>query len=95
MFAAAAQYARETIHAFNETGFAALDPNGAGADPGSLTKLTEHLAAVHRIVVHVILCALWPGRGAAETRSLPRTGCLVVIATGSGASFNGGHGPGL
>ncbi len=28
---ASARYAREVIHAFNESGFAALDPNGAGA----------------------------------------------------------------
>lgn len=35
MFAATAQYAREVIHAFNQHGFAALDPNGAGADPVS------------------------------------------------------------
>jgi 2-keto-3-deoxy-6-phosphogluconate aldolase len=31
MFAATPQYAREVIHAFNDQGFAALDPNGAGA----------------------------------------------------------------
>ena len=31
MFAATAAYAREVIHAFNTQGFAALDPNGAGA----------------------------------------------------------------
>src|SRR4051794_14528352 len=35
MFAATAQYAREVIHAFNTQGFAALDPNGAAADPVS------------------------------------------------------------
>ena len=35
MYAATAQYAREVIHAFNTQGFAALDPNGAAADPVS------------------------------------------------------------
>ncbi len=32
MFAATAQYAREVIHAFNDQGFAALDPKWSGAD---------------------------------------------------------------
>ena len=31
MFAASAQYAREVIHAFNDQGFAALDPKWSGA----------------------------------------------------------------
>jgi 2-keto-3-deoxy-6-phosphogluconate aldolase len=31
MFAASPQYAREVIHAFNEKGFAALDPKWSGA----------------------------------------------------------------
>jgi hypothetical protein len=31
MFAASPRYAREVIHAFNQQGFAALDPNGAGS----------------------------------------------------------------
>ena len=79
MFAATAQYAREVIHAFNEQGFAALDPKWSGGRPRkfgsvareivcrvaktspqqlglpfttwSLTKLVEHLAGAHRIVV--------------------------------------------
>jgi transposase len=79
MFAATAQYAREVIHAFNEQGFAALDPKWSGGRPRkfgsvareivcrvaktapqqlglpfttwSLTKLVEHLARAHRIVV--------------------------------------------
>jgi transposase len=33
MFAATAQYAREVIHAFNEQGFAALDPKWSGGRP--------------------------------------------------------------
>lgn len=33
MFAATAQYAREVIHAFNERGFAALDPKWSGGRP--------------------------------------------------------------
>jgi len=33
MFAATAQYAREVIHAFNESGFAALDPKWSGGRP--------------------------------------------------------------
>lgn len=33
MFAATSQYAREVIHAFNETGFAALDPKWSGGRP--------------------------------------------------------------
>ena len=33
MFAATAQYAREVIHAFNEKGFAALDPKWSGVRP--------------------------------------------------------------
>jgi hypothetical protein len=32
MFAATVTYAREVIHAFNEKGFAALDPEWSGAD---------------------------------------------------------------
>ena len=79
MFAATAQYAREVIHAFNDQGFAALDPKWSGGRPRkfgsvareivcrvaktapqqlglpfttwSLTKLVEHLARAHRIVV--------------------------------------------
>ena len=35
MFAATAQYAREVIHAFNEQGFAALDPKWSGGRPRS------------------------------------------------------------
>ncbi|WP_206686014.1 helix-turn-helix domain-containing protein [Kribbella qitaiheensis] len=33
MFAMKAQYAREVIHAFNESGFAALDPKWSGGRP--------------------------------------------------------------
>jgi transposase len=33
MFAASAQYAREVVHAFNETGFAALGPKWSGGRP--------------------------------------------------------------
>src|SRR5690349_11077589 len=33
MFAATAQYGREVIHAFNELGFAALDPKWSGGRP--------------------------------------------------------------
>src|SRR3954454_4507187 len=33
MFAASAQYAREVIHAFNESGFAAVDPKWSGGRP--------------------------------------------------------------
>src|SRR3954451_2822906 len=33
MFAATAQYAREVIHAFNDHGFAALDPKWSGGRP--------------------------------------------------------------
>src|SRR5215217_4223517 len=33
MFAASAQYVREVIHAFNESGFAALDPKWSGGRP--------------------------------------------------------------
>lgn len=79
MFAATPQYAREVIHAFNEKGFAALDPKWSGGRPRrfgpaarelvcrvaktapqqlglpfttwSLTKLVEHLAQAHRLVV--------------------------------------------
>jgi transposase len=79
MFAATAQYAREVIHAFNDQGFAALDPKWSGGRPPkfgpwarelicrvaktapqqlgrpfstwSLTKLVEHLATEHRVVV--------------------------------------------
>ena len=79
MFAATAQYAREVIHAFNERGFATLDPKWSGGRPPrfgpharelicrvartppqqagrpfttwSLTKLVEHLAAAHRLLV--------------------------------------------
>jgi transposase len=79
MFAATAQYAREVIHAFNDLGFAALDPKWSGGRPRkfgpharelicrvaktapqqlvrpfstwSLTKLVEHLATAHRVVV--------------------------------------------
>ncbi|MHC3474428.1 helix-turn-helix domain-containing protein [Streptomyces sp. 7R007] len=29
-----ADYVRDVIHAFNEQGFEALDPNGAGVAPG-------------------------------------------------------------
>src|SRR3954453_19406083 len=35
MFAATAQYAREVIHAFNDQGFAALDPKWSGGRPPS------------------------------------------------------------
>ncbi|MFR9803664.1 helix-turn-helix domain-containing protein [Pseudonocardia sp. RS010] len=79
MFAAKPQYAREVIHAFNDKGFAALDPKWSGGRPRkfgphvhevicraartppqqaglpfttwSLTKLVDHLATTHRIVV--------------------------------------------
>jgi hypothetical protein len=34
MFAASENYVREAIHAFNQLGFAALDPNNAQAPPG-------------------------------------------------------------
>jgi transposase len=34
MFAATAQYAREVIHAFNDQGFAALDPTGPKMERG-------------------------------------------------------------
>jgi transposase len=79
MYAATAQYAREVIHAFNEQGFAALNPKWSGGRPRkfgsvareivcrvattaprqlglpfttwSLTKLVEHLARAHRIMV--------------------------------------------
>lgn len=79
MFAATAQYAREVIHAFNQQGFAALDPKWSGGRPPkfgphvrelicrvartppqqaglpfttwSLTKLVEHLATAHRVVI--------------------------------------------
>src|SRR4051794_11171435 len=33
MFTATAQYAREVIHAFNDSGFAALDPKWSGGRP--------------------------------------------------------------
>jgi transposase len=79
MFAATAQYAREVIHAFNDQGFAALDPKWSGGRPRrfgpwarelicrvaktasqqlgrpfstwSLSKLVEHLAEQHRVVI--------------------------------------------
>ncbi|WP_205015936.1 IS630 family transposase [Pseudonocardia sp. EV170527-09] len=79
MFAATAQYAREVIHAFNQQGFAALDPRWSGGRPRrfgphvheiicrvartppqqaglpfttwSLSKLVEHLASAHRVVI--------------------------------------------
>ncbi|MGD9531836.1 MAG: hypothetical protein AB7V44_34250 [Pseudonocardia sp.] len=48
MFAAKPQYAREVIHAFNDKGFAALDPEWSGGRP---RKFGPH--------VHEIIC---PGR---------------------------------
>jgi transposase len=81
MFAAKPQYAREVIHAFNDKGFAALDPKWSGGRPPkfgphvrelicrvartppqqawlpfttwSLSKLVEHLATAHRVMVSV------------------------------------------
>jgi hypothetical protein len=42
MFAATEGYVREVIHAFNDTGFAALDPNAAAlARPGSLSEFLQ------------------------------------------------------
>lgn len=44
MFAASPQYVREVIHAFNEQGFAALDPkNGAGGRPPKFGPLVREL----------------------------------------------------
>jgi hypothetical protein len=49
MFAATTQYAREVIHAFNELGFAALDPKWSGADPvGSPPAVREIVCRVAR-----------------------------------------------
>lgn len=38
MFAASPGYVREVIHAFNDKGFAALDPNGAAVGPVSSVR---------------------------------------------------------
>ena len=47
MFAATAQYVREVIHAFNDQGFAALDPKWSGADlVGSVPRARETICRV-------------------------------------------------
>jgi hypothetical protein len=38
MFAASPQYVREVIHAFNEQGFAALDPKWSGGRPPKFAR---------------------------------------------------------
>src|SRR6188472_1675567 len=43
MFAASPQYAREVIHAFNETGLAALDPKWSGGRPRRFGPLVREL----------------------------------------------------
>src|SRR3954447_6248701 len=49
MFAMKPQYAREVIRAFNEQGFAALDPNGAGAGRrGSVPRFVKRSAGSPR-----------------------------------------------
>src|SRR5690242_16282147 len=50
MFAATAQYAREVIHAFNEKGFAALDPKWSGGRPRSATLLSPPHPAGPRLL---------------------------------------------
>src|SRR6476619_1618114 len=74
MFAATAQYAREVIHAFNEQGFAALDPKWSGGRPrkfGSVAREIlsggEDLAAavgagVHHVEPDPSWSSTWPGR---------------------------------
>src|SRR5690242_20484250 len=47
MFAATATYAREVIHAFNEKGFAALDPKWSGGRPRRFgPAVREHVCRV-------------------------------------------------
>jgi transposase len=43
MFAATEGYVREVIHAFNETGFAALDPKWGGGRPRKFTPAAREL----------------------------------------------------
>jgi transposase len=43
MFAATAQYAREVIHAFNEQGFAALDPKWSGGRPRKFGSVAREI----------------------------------------------------
>ena len=43
MFAATPQYAREVIHAFNELGFAALDPKWSGGRPRRFGPVVREL----------------------------------------------------
>jgi transposase len=44
MFAATAQYAREVMHAFDESGFAALDPKWRGAGRRGSAPVTFFVA---------------------------------------------------
>ena len=46
MFAATAQYAREVIHAFNEQGFAALDPKWSGGRPRKFGSVARERSIV-------------------------------------------------
>jgi hypothetical protein len=46
MFAASPRYAREVIHAFNQQGFAALDPNGAGSSAQVRPPVREEVCRV-------------------------------------------------
>ena len=49
MFAASAQYVREVIHAFNEQGFAALDPKWSGGRPPEFgPRVRERIARIAR-----------------------------------------------
>ena len=43
MFAATEGYVREVIHAFNNTGFAALDPKGSGGRPRKYGPVAREL----------------------------------------------------
>ena len=43
MYAATAQYARELIHAFNEKGFAALDPKWSGGRPRKFGSVAREI----------------------------------------------------
>ena len=73
MFAATAQYAREVIHAFNEKGFAALDPKWSGGRPrkfGSVAR--EIVCRVAKTPPQQLGCRSPPGACPSWSSTSPR-----------------------
>src|SRR3954464_14377140 len=63
MFAATAQYAREVIHAFNQQGFAALDPKWSGGRPPRFGRVAREIVCRVAKTAPQQLARLWPRLG--------------------------------